>query len=114
MTTVDWVAVPSYWPENAPVVITEALAAGVPVMVSSRGGKQELVSFDVNSVEVAGDLISDWVKAIAKTQTSDSTILWERLSYNCKVKNNYESALKLTRDLYQTAIRKSASYLTTQ
>ena len=112
MTTVDWVAVPSYWPENAPVVITEALAAGVPVMVSSRGGKQELVSFNVNSIEVAGDLISDWVNAIAKTQASDSISLWERLSYNCRVKNDFESTLKLTRDLYQMAIRKSASSLT--
>ena len=112
MTTVDWVAVPSYWPENAPVVITEALAAGVPVMVSSRGGKQELVSFNVNSIEVAGDLISDWINAIAKTQASDSISLWERLSFNCRVKNDFESTLKLTRDLYQMAIRKSASSLT--
>lgn len=36
--------VPSIWYENAPLVIQEALAAGVPVITAAMGGMQELVA----------------------------------------------------------------------
>jgi glycosyltransferase involved in cell wall biosynthesis len=40
---VDLVVVPSVWPENSPVVITEAMASGIPVVASDIGGIPELV-----------------------------------------------------------------------
>ena len=40
----DVVVVPSLWYENAPIVIAEARAAGVPVVASNLGGMAELVS----------------------------------------------------------------------
>jgi glycosyltransferase involved in cell wall biosynthesis len=107
MNSVDWVAVPSYWPENAPVVITEALAAGIPVIVASLGGKQELVDFELNAIKVDGDLEIDWVEAFARTQGVDSNLLWTRLSENCRNKNDFDTALKLTKKLYQSAIKNS-------
>jgi glycosyltransferase involved in cell wall biosynthesis len=39
----DVLAVPSVWPENAPVTITEAMASGMPVVASAVGGVAELV-----------------------------------------------------------------------
>lgn len=39
----DGVVVPSIWYENSPLVIIEALAAGVPVITSGLGGMAELV-----------------------------------------------------------------------
>lgn len=39
----DVVIVPSVWPENSPVVITEAMASGIPVVASDIGGIPELV-----------------------------------------------------------------------
>jgi len=36
--------VPSIWPENAPLVVLEALSVGTPVIVSNRGGLPEIVS----------------------------------------------------------------------
>jgi glycosyltransferase involved in cell wall biosynthesis len=39
----DVVVVPSIWPENSPVVITEAMASGIPVVASDIGGIPELV-----------------------------------------------------------------------
>jgi glycosyltransferase involved in cell wall biosynthesis len=40
----DVVVVPSLWYENAPIVIAEARAAGVPVVASDLGGMAELVA----------------------------------------------------------------------
>lgn len=39
----DVLLLPSIWPENQPVSITEAMAAGIPVIVSRIGGTPELV-----------------------------------------------------------------------
>lgn len=41
---VDWVIVPSVWWENSPMVIQEAFAQHVPLIVSNIGGMQEKVS----------------------------------------------------------------------
>jgi glycosyltransferase involved in cell wall biosynthesis len=43
LATLDVVVVPSLWFENAPVVISEAFCAGVPVVASRLGGMQEMV-----------------------------------------------------------------------
>jgi glycosyltransferase involved in cell wall biosynthesis len=40
---IDVLVVPSVWPENSPVTITEAMASGVPVIASDVGGISELV-----------------------------------------------------------------------
>jgi glycosyltransferase involved in cell wall biosynthesis len=40
---IDVLIVPSVWPENSPVTITEAMASGIPVIASEIGGIGELV-----------------------------------------------------------------------
>ena len=40
---IDVLIVPSIWPENSPVTITEAMASGIPVIASDVGGISELV-----------------------------------------------------------------------
>jgi len=40
---IDVLIVPSVWPENSPVTITEAMASGLPVIASDIGGIGELV-----------------------------------------------------------------------
>ena len=44
----DVLVLPSIWKENQPVSITEALAAGIPVIASRMGGIPELVEDGVN------------------------------------------------------------------
>lgn len=41
--SIDVLVVPSIWYENSPLVIHEAFQAGVPVLVSDRGGMRDLV-----------------------------------------------------------------------
>jgi glycosyltransferase involved in cell wall biosynthesis len=43
MSMVDVVVIPSRWWENSPVIIDEARAAGVPMLVSNHGGLKEKV-----------------------------------------------------------------------
>jgi glycosyltransferase involved in cell wall biosynthesis len=40
---IDVLVVPSVWPENSPVIISEAMASGLPVIASDIGGIPELV-----------------------------------------------------------------------
>lgn len=47
---VDWVIVPSIWWENSPMVIQEALASKVPLIVSDIGGMSEKVTNNVNGL----------------------------------------------------------------
>jgi glycosyltransferase involved in cell wall biosynthesis len=47
---IDVLVVPSIWYENAPLVIQEAFAAGVPVIASNLGGMAEAVTHEVNGL----------------------------------------------------------------
>jgi len=50
LASLDVLVVPSTWWENAPLVIHEAFAAGVPVICSDVGGMAELVDDGVNGL----------------------------------------------------------------
>jgi glycosyltransferase involved in cell wall biosynthesis len=51
----DVLMVPSVWPENSPVTITEAMASGIPVIASDVGGIGELVDDGVTGFLVPPD-----------------------------------------------------------
>ena len=56
LSSLDALVVPSVWIENAPFVIKEAFAAGLPVVASRRGGMAEMVSDGRNGLLfTAGD-----------------------------------------------------------
>jgi glycosyltransferase involved in cell wall biosynthesis len=50
LSGMDVVVVPSRWYENAPVVIAEAFAAGVPVVATNLGGMAEAVRSEENGL----------------------------------------------------------------
>jgi glycosyltransferase involved in cell wall biosynthesis len=47
---VDAIVVPSIWGENSPLVIHEALEAGVPVITADYGGMREYIQHEVNGL----------------------------------------------------------------
>ena len=54
---IDVLVVPSTWHENAPFVVLEARAAGLPVLASRFGGLQEVVQDGVDGeLFAAGDV----------------------------------------------------------
>lgn len=59
MHRADWVVLPSVWWENAPLVLLEAQAAGLPVICSGIGGMAEMVDHEVTGLHVPpGDVRS--------------------------------------------------------
>ena len=50
LAAMDALVVPSIWYENSPIVITEALACGVPVVCSDSPGNDDLVQDGVNGL----------------------------------------------------------------
>jgi glycosyltransferase involved in cell wall biosynthesis len=50
LAAVDALVVPSIWYENSPIVITEALACGIPVICSDSPGNADLVHDGVNGL----------------------------------------------------------------
>lgn len=57
------VAIPSIWPENLPLVVIEALASGVPAVVTSIGGAAEMVDHGVDGM-VTDPTVSGLVSAL--------------------------------------------------
>ena len=63
----DVLAVPSQWMETGPLVVLEAFAAGIPVLVSALGGLAEKVTDGVNGLLVTPhDSIDAWGAALKR------------------------------------------------
>ncbi len=67
------VVVPSEWPENAPLVVLESLAMGVPVIASDAGGLPEILNQDSGSeVFKQGDVESLSECLVSRWQERDN------------------------------------------
>jgi glycosyltransferase involved in cell wall biosynthesis len=62
----DLIVVPSLWYENSPVVIQEARAAGVPVVVSGHGALAEKVHHRVNGLHFAPGDAGDLARSLLR------------------------------------------------
>lgn len=59
-----WVAMPSVWWENSPMVIQEAKRAGVPLIVSGIGGMAEKVRAGRDGLHVRPGAPREWAQAL--------------------------------------------------
>jgi glycosyltransferase involved in cell wall biosynthesis len=65
MENSDALLVPSIWNENSPGVVIQALAQGLPVIGSAKGGIPELVEHDRNGLLVEPGDVDAWRAALA-------------------------------------------------
>ncbi len=70
----DVLILPSIWKENQPVSITEAMAAGIPVIASRMGGVVELVEDGVNGFLFEAGNIEELVAIIDRCLVNHSLI----------------------------------------
>jgi glycosyltransferase involved in cell wall biosynthesis len=100
LSDVDWVAVPSRWAENAPLVVTESLAAGKPLLMTGNGGKAEMVDFGFNALEVFSDDVQSWERALNNIMSGLDQDQYRQMSINCLQKFGDEDISKEYIDLY--------------
>ena len=72
---VDAIVVPSIWDENSPLVIQEALQAGVPVITSEKGGMGELIIDGINGWTFKHRSIEDLAKRLQQAIDSPEKLL---------------------------------------
>lgn len=98
----DFVIVPSLWVDNYPTIILEAMAHGVIVIASNRGGAVDLLS------ENRGFLF-DWDDELSINKCLDKIESIEVEEYNSIIKNAYVYVLQ--NNSYETYYRKLTELL---
>lgn len=99
---IDVLAVPSIWSENAPFVVREAFAAGIPVVASRIGGLPEAVVDDVNGLLVEPQDPAALARALTRLATEPE--LLERLRTGIPSVRTIEDDVVATRRIYERAI----------
>ena len=98
MARLDVLVVPSVWIENAPFIIREAFAAGVPVIASDLGGMREMVRHDRDGLLFApGD---DRALAAQLRRLQDEPGLLERLRQGIRPPMSIQEDAGTLRRLY--------------
>lgn len=63
---VDVSCVPSLWNECCPLTIQESMMAGVPCVVSGRGGMAELIRDDIDGLHAIPGNVEDWERVLRR------------------------------------------------
>jgi len=67
--------VPSVWPENSPIVVYEALTAGIPIVASNIGGIPDLVRNDKDGILVKAASVADLAEGLVRIYSDDEKCL---------------------------------------
>ena len=99
----DIYCLPSRWPENQPVSITEAMACGIPVIASALGGNRKLVQDGVNGFLFEKESAEDLAAAIQKF-LDDRTLLTKMGEAGKEIihSNDYHCQVKKLKAIYDT------------
>ncbi len=95
LSALDVLVVPSIWPETSPIVIREALAAGVPVVASRIGGIPELVDDGVNGLLFEPNDVADLARVL--TRLLDEPGLLDTLRRGIKPARTLSEDVRFTR-----------------
>ena len=102
LRAVDWAVVPSIWWENSPVVIQEALAAKVPLIVSNIGGMSEKVRDGIDGFHFRHSNPAD-LAAVIERCVMQPTIR-SKMSDNIKPILKLEECLLLHQKVYTSSL----------
>lgn len=94
----DVIVIPSVWEECAGLVIPEALAMGLPVVVARIGGMPEFIVEGINGTSYPHDSERN-LAAILQCLASESSTL-EELTENAGVHRSFNDYINLTTRLY--------------
>lgn len=100
MAGVDWVAVPSVWWENSPLVIQEAFRCGRPVLCSGLGGMAEKVRHDVDGLHLPPGDIPAWGATLSMLAAERDGATWERLRRGIRKPLTHEAMARALLALY--------------
>lgn len=110
MQHADWVVMPSLWWENAPLVLLEARAAGLPVICSGIGGMAEMVVDGETGLHVPpGDAAT--LAEVMQAAAEDPS-LHRRLSQaqrKANLPDAHKDFVNLHLEIYQSQTRRTAA-----
>jgi glycosyltransferase involved in cell wall biosynthesis len=102
---VDVIVVPSIWPENAPLVVSEAFMAGVPVVVARTGGLAELIDDGVNGLLYEPRSTADLTNALRAILDDRSKL--DALARNIPVVKSMDLHAREWESIYRELLRGS-------
>jgi glycosyltransferase involved in cell wall biosynthesis len=98
----DVLVTPSIWPENEPVTILEAMAAGIPVLASAIGGNLQLVEDGVNGyLFESGNSVLLAEKMIEMALDRNLIKLMGRKAYEKMAENTLDNYVRRISEVYQ-------------
>jgi GT2 family glycosyltransferase/glycosyltransferase involved in cell wall biosynthesis len=102
LASIDVLVVPSIWLENAPFVIREAFAAGVPVVASNFGGMAEMVEHERNGLLFQVGDAADLRRALQRL--IDEPALLTRLRAGIPPVKTIQQDAAETREIYEQLV----------
>lgn len=105
LSEIDVLVVPSRWYENAPGVIYEAFAAGVPVVATDLGGMSEVVEPEKNGLLFRLDDAEDLARQLRRV--GEEPGLLEKLRDGIESVKTVEENVDELEELYNTLLRES-------
>jgi glycosyltransferase involved in cell wall biosynthesis len=100
------VVAPSVWYENSPLMVLEALAAGLPVLASRVGGLPELVEDGVNGLLAPPGNVEAWVellKRFSEVSGSERCAMGERGRERARTGHAWSTHLHALEQAYEKA-----------
>lgn len=92
MAASDMLCLPSIWSENAPGVAIQAIAQGLPVLGSDRGGIPEIVDDGITGLIVAGGDIDAWAAAMGEIIDNPARLARLRATTNASTRFDPEQS----------------------
>ena len=106
--SIDVLVVPSEWFDNCPFVISEAFAAGLPVVGSDFGGIRSMIRHEVDGWLVPMSSAPAWAEALSRLAANPHTV--RTLSQNVRPPRDARShVLELRRFFEEAAARAAAA-----